>query len=306
MLARRSKRLLNDFRTGTLPPGTTDGQLWEAKKTVSAVLHPDTGEEVNPLFRMCSFMPVNLPISAGMLLTGPGPAQLFWQWLNQSYNAGFNYANRNASVPVDMTSMAVSYGIATSTAVGMAWGLGRVVSKLQARVGAGAPLGAGGAPAPMPLGVKLLSRGLPWFAVASAGAANALAMRYREGIDGITVFNPDGSPAGTSVVAGRACLSQVALTRVVLPVPILLLPPFILDWARGTRSLGPAMARSVAVRTGVELSIIAVFLQCALPFAVALFPQRGAISADDLEPEFRGRKGPDGQPLTTYFYNKGV
>lgn len=37
------------------------------------------------------------------------PAQmlnaLFWQWANQSYNAAFNYANRNATIPVDMKSM---------------------------------------------------------------------------------------------------------------------------------------------------------------------------------------------------------
>lgn len=245
-------------------------------------------------------MPVNLPITTGMLLTGPGPAQLVWQWVNQSYNAGFNYANRNASAPADWGAIAASYGVATSTAVGMAWGLGRVVSRLQARVG-------GGGGGPQPLGLKLLSRGLPWVAVASAGAANALAMRYREGLDGITVFGPDGTPAGTSVAAGRACLAQVALTRVVLPIPILLVPPFLLDAARASRALGPAMARSAAVRTGVELGIIAVFLQGALPFAVALFPQRGAIAAGDLEPEFRGRADPaTGKPVEVYYYNKGV
>jgi hypothetical protein len=151
----------------------------------------------------------------------------------------------------------------------------------------------------MPLGVKLLSRGLPWLAVASAGAANVLAMRYREGIDGIAVYDDAGgssgaAPVGTSVAAGRTCLAQVALTRVVLPIPILLLPPFILDAARASKLLGPLMARSVAARMGVELSIIAVF------------PQRGAIAAEVLEPQFRGRKAPDGSVITTYYYNKGL
>jgi hypothetical protein len=56
----------------------------------------------------------------------------------------------------------------------MSWALGGVVERLAARVGAGA----GAAPgAPLPLRVRLLLRGLPWMAVASAGAANALAMR---------------------------------------------------------------------------------------------------------------------------------
>lgn len=263
---------------------------------------------------MCAFMPVNLPITAGMLLTGPGgAAQLFWQFVNQSYNAGFNYANRNASAPMDWGSFFASYGIATTTAVGMAAGLGRVVAGLQARVaaGTGVDVGPGGTQPPMPLGVKLLSRGLPWLAVASAGAANVLAMRYREGIDGIAVYDDAGgsssaAPVGTSVSAGRTCLAQVALTRVVLPIPILLLPPFILDAARASKLLGPLMARSVVARMGVELSIIAVFLQLALPFAVAVFPQRGAIAAESLEPQFRGRKAPDGSVITTYYYNKGL
>jgi hypothetical protein len=257
---------------------------------VDSAIHPDTGDEIPLLFRMSLFMPANLPITAGMLLSGTGLQQVFWQWLNQSYNAGFNYGNRNATVPIDTAGLMTSYGVATGVACGMSYGLGKVVDGLQKRVG-----GTG----PQPFSLKLLMRGLPWMAVASAGMANAVAMRYKEAVDGITVYDQNGTAVGTSVAAGRACLLQVALTRAALPVPILLIPPFVLD-AVSTTSLGRFMARSAGAKLGVELSIFAFFLQAALPFAVALFPQTGTIRAEDLEPEFRNRG------IATYTYNKGV
>jgi len=184
-----------------------------------------------------------------------------------------------------------SYGVATGVACGMSFGLGKVVESLQAKVG--------GDSAKQPFSLKLLMRGLPWMAVASAGMANAIAMRYKEAVDGITIYGPDNSVQGISVKAGTASLTQVALTRAALPVPILLIPPFILDGIQKT-SLGKVMAKSAGVKLGVELSIFALFLQCALPFAVALFPQRGSISAKDLEPQFQNRG------IETYYYNKGV
>ena len=103
------------------------------------------------------FMPVNLPITAGMLLSGTGAKQLFWQWLNQSYNAGFNFANRNASVPVNPTALALSYGVATGVACGMSFALGKVVDGLVARAGgkAGAPQPLGG------LGLSAPIKGAP-------------------------------------------------------------------------------------------------------------------------------------------------
>jgi hypothetical protein len=53
--------------------------------------------------------------------------------------------------------------------------------------------------------------------------------------EGITVLDANDKPMGTSVAAGRHALAQIALTRVVLPVPILLLPPFLLGaWSRWT------------------------------------------------------------------------
>lgn len=289
----RSKDLLAQFKaTKALPPGVTDADMWEARKKVSAVFHPDTGEKVPLPFRMSMFMPSNLPVTAGMLLSRTTPMQLLFQFLNQTYNSAFNYANRNATVPVDYAQLGASYAVATTTAVGAAFGLGKVVDRLQSRFTAG-----GATPS---FGVKLLSRGLPWLAVATAGAANALAMRYKEGVDGITVFDESGAAVGKSVVAGRAALFQIALTRVVLPIPILLLPPFVLDAARAAPGLGPLLARSAGARTLFELAVIAAFLQGALPFAVALFPQTGSIAADKLEPEFRNRG------TATYTFNKGL
>jgi hypothetical protein len=276
---------------------------------VQSAIHPDTGEVVPLVFRMSTFMPSNLPITAGMLLSGPGAAQVFWQWANQSYNAGFNYANRNASVPMDTKALALSYGVATGVACGMSYGLGRVVQRLQSSVGGGGGGGGGGgaAAAPQPLGLKLLTRGLPWLAVATAGVANVLAMRYKEGLEGITVYDEAGNAMGTSVAAGRACLTQVALTRAALPVPILLIPPFVLDGIRAYTPLGPLMARSLPARFGVELAVLSVFLQCALAPAVALFPPQGSLPASAMEARFQGRVSPTtGRPVEVYTYSKGV
>jgi hypothetical protein len=41
-------------------------------------------------------------------------------------------------------------------------------------------------------------------------------------------------------------------------------------------------------------------LQFSLPFAVALFPQKGSIAAASLEPTFANRG------IATYYFNKGV
>jgi tricarboxylate carrier len=305
---RAAQAALADVRAGRAPPPAfaTDEAKWRAKRIVDSAVHPDTGELIPLVFRMSFFMPSNLPITAGMLLSGTGLRQVFWQWLNQSYNAGFNYANRNASVPISMPQLAASYGVATGVACGMSFALGKVVERLQAS--AAAPAAPGAPPRPPPgFGLKLLSRGLPWMAVASAGAANALAMRYKEGVEGIDVRDEDGRVAGRSVAAGRAGLLQVALTRAALPVPILLLPPFLLDALAKAPVVGAALARGGGAKLAVELAVFACFLQGALPFAVALFPQTGRIAAADLEPEFRGRvSAVTGRPVEFYTYNKGV
>lgn len=302
--------------TGALPPDLTEDAVTDAKTRLMAVTHSDTGEMIPFPARMCTFMIMNVPITAGMLLSPPGTAQLFWQWMNQTYNAGFNYYNRSISAEevaaraaggastldaAALAPLAASYAVASGTAVGMAFSLGRVVTRMQERMAASVP--AGMAAAPPSMRVKLITRALPWFAVASAGVANVLAMRYKDATEGITVYNSLGQAMGTSIAAGQFALMQIALTRVCLPVPILLLPPFLLDGLRAV----PAVATATKGRAGsllLELGVISVCLQLALPFAVALFPQTGAVAASALEQPFKdaAKKG----DFDTYYFNKGV
>jgi len=69
-----------------------------------------------------------------MLLPGAGLAnQVFWQWINQTYNICLNHANRNASNALSNQELAVTYGAAVSASCGVALGLGLGVQKLPIR-----------------------------------------------------------------------------------------------------------------------------------------------------------------------------
>ncbi|KAG7235803.1 hypothetical protein INR49_002190 [Caranx melampygus] len=63
---------------------------------------------------------------------------------------------------------------------------------------------------------------------ASANVCNVVLMRHLELSQGISVLDNNGNVVGTSRVAARHALLETALTRVVLPMPILLLPPMIM------------------------------------------------------------------------------
>lgn len=47
--------MLATYRSGQST--ATDRELWQAQKTVSAVLHPDTGEKILQPFRMSGYVP---------------------------------------------------------------------------------------------------------------------------------------------------------------------------------------------------------------------------------------------------------
>jgi len=119
-----------------------------------------------------------MPIAFGMLFTAPTPFNtIFFQWLNQTYNASLNYANRNASSKYTTKDIMTSYMVAASSACMVGLGL----RKLMAKPIAGAK------------GAKLiwLNAITSFTAVAAAGYLNAYIMRQTEIKTGIDVLNKD-------------------------------------------------------------------------------------------------------------------
>ncbi|OXB63015.1 hypothetical protein ASZ78_003110 [Callipepla squamata] len=64
---------------------------------------------------------------------------------------------------------------------------------------------------------------------ASANICNVVLMRHTELEEGIDVLDNNGNIVGSSRIAAKHALLETALTRVVLPMPILVLPPIIMS-----------------------------------------------------------------------------
>lgn len=115
---------------------------------------------------------------------------VFWQWVNQSFNALVNYTNRNAKSEVSSTQLGVAYISATTSALVTALGL---KSFLEKRAG------------------SLLQRYVPFAAVAAANCVNIPLMRQSELINGIAVYDENGN--------------AVTESRVIAPIDTHRIPP---------------------------------------------------------------------------------
>ncbi|KAI6780125.1 mitochondrial transport protein-like protein [Emericellopsis cladophorae] len=308
----KAKRLVTDYKTGKIE--NMSPELWHAKKVVDSTLHPDTGEPVLLPFRMSSFVLSNLVVTAGMLQPGLSTlGTVGWQVANQSLNVAINTANANKSSPMTTADMAKSYAVAVSASCSVALGLNAVVPRLKVSPGAR----------------NILKRLVPFAAVASAGALNAYLMRRGEIVTGIDVkpvlsdaekkklqeeskSERDVPSLGRSQKAAKLAVYETAASRVFNNSPIMILPAMGLyyieskaNWYKNIleKEFFKARPRArAALPIGLNLGLIAATSFCALPLALAVFPQQQEISADKLEPEFHGKGGVDGKVI----FNRGL
>lgn len=105
-------------------------QIRIAQTVISTAINPDTGNNIFWSMRMSSFLPLNLPISFGLMVTPPTPFNtILWQWINQTYNAQCNYGNRNASSEYTVKTIWKSYVAACIASISVALFTRMLVSK---------------------------------------------------------------------------------------------------------------------------------------------------------------------------------
>jgi sideroflexin-5 len=158
----------------------------------------------------------------------------------------------------------------------------------------------------------ILGRLVPWAAVASAGALNVFLMRGEEIRHGIDIYpvqtgeekterektDKEVASLGKSKKAATLAVSETALSRVLNSTPVMAIPPLILVQLQKQEWLKQRPKMVLPVNLGLILTT-SIF---ALPFALAAFPQRQAVSAHSLEEEFWDKGGVGG----LVEFNRGI
>eukprot|EP00731_Ephydatia_muelleri_P020367 Em0013g94a len=233
------------------------------------------------LGRMSAQVPMNMTIIGCMLTFYKSPgAVMFWQWINQSFNACVNYTNRSGDRQVSTKELAIPYVAATTAATVTALGLNVVAKSLP----------------------PIIGRFVPFTAVAAANAINIPLMRQQELKVGVTITDENDNKLGESKKAGMLGISQVVFSRIVMAMPAMVVPPIIMN----SLEKKGILKRYPSLNAPLQITLAGICLVFATPLCCAIFPQKSSIPISSLEDEVREsllRTHPD---IKTVYYNKGL
>ncbi|XP_075365806.1 sideroflexin-1 isoform X3 [Mycteria americana] len=176
------------------------------------------------------------------------PAVVFWQWINQSFNAIVNYTNRSGDAPITVSQLGTAYVSATTGAVATALGLNALTKHVS----------------------PLIGRFVPFAAVAAANCINIPLMRQRELKFGIPVTDENGNRLGESTKAAQQAITQVVISRILMAAPGMAIPPFIMN----TLEKRAFLKRFPWMSAPIQVGLVGFCLVFATPLCCALFPQK--------------------------------
>ncbi|GMI50646.1 hypothetical protein ScalyP_jg8927 [Parmales sp. scaly parma] len=285
-----AKSATHSNSVASMDDGTTDRDLWQAKRTINACVHPDTGETVPQPFRMSGYLPYNGPISTMMVASTTTPSLLFFAWLNQSQNALVNYFNRNANSPMSIETLTMSYAGAVGSALTVALGLSAMIKKR------------------FPDKEKA-ARMMKFIAFPSsvlASSLNCYIVRSPEIKTGIPLRLDPENKLGyaceglKSNIAAARGVNETTASRALLQAPVYFLPPVLMSALPPIKN---ALAKNPRLSVPITTFLLLISFGAGLPATVAMFPQISEIGIDDVEPEFKA-----GVPAGTLklYYDKGL
>jgi len=276
-----AKNLVEKYKLRLEPSGTTDEQVWSAKKLYSSAYHPDTGDKQLSIGRMSAQVPMNMTITGAMMtFYKTTPAVIFWQWINQSFNAVVNYTNRSGDQPISNTMLLQAYASATGAALVVALGLNSMVKSLP----------------------PLAGRYVPFAAVAAANCVNIPLMRQRELLSGVPVFDENGNKLGDSKIAARNAVVMTVFSRIMMASPGMAIPPLIMNQLEKKAF----MKRMPWLAGPLQISMIGIILVFATPLCCAIFPQNSSLPVSKLEPELQEAILKKGDTINRVYFNKGL
>ncbi|XP_077803477.1 sideroflexin-3 isoform X5 [Macaca mulatta] len=280
-----SRNIVQNYRAGVVTPGITEDQLWRAKYVYDSAFHPDTGEKVVLIGRMSAQGSKDEGHCTGgrseyLCSLRKTPTVVFWQWVNQSFNAIVNYSNRSGDTPITVRQLGTAYVSATTGAVATALGLKSLTKHLPPLVG----------------------RFVPFAAVAAANCINIPLMRQRELQVGIPVADEAGQRLGYSVTAAKQGIFQVVISRICMAIPAMAIPPLIMD----TLEKKDFLKRRPWLGAPLQVGLVGFCLVFATPLCCALFPQKSSINVSKLEPELRAQIHEQNPSVEVVYYNKGL
>ncbi|KAJ0170817.1 hypothetical protein K1T71_013589 [Dendrolimus kikuchii] len=277
-----AKKIVTEFKkTRKMPPGYDEEKLWKTKYLYDSAFHPDTGEKMFVLGRMSAQAPMNTIITGCMItFYKTKPAIVFWQWLNQTFNAVVNYTNRSGDAPITTKQLLASYCAACGGALGTALYLNNKVKNMK----------------------PIYARLVPFAAVCGANFINIPMMRSNELMNGTPVFAPDGARVGESKSAAAYGIGLVCISRVIMAVPGMTITPVLTNYA--TRR-GMFCHYPLAV-IPFQLFLVGLCVTFATPLACALFDQKSTIPVEKLDPQIKEVMKKKYPKTTEVYFNKGL
>ncbi len=138
-----------------------------ARIVTGAAIHPDTGTLISWPFRMSSFLYLGVPLTVGLTMAPITTFNTFlWQWANQTYFAGLNFSNRNASNLMTNFNLFLGFTAAAASGVFMAIFMRKLLGRFALRM--------------TPGNLTLFTTTTSFLALAGAGYVNSLVMRSNE------------------------------------------------------------------------------------------------------------------------------